>query len=207
MLPSPEGAPAPVADFFFSPADPSVFDRVQFSDSSYDPAEAGIGAASWDLGDGTTAIGASPSHRYPADGEYRARLTVTTADGRTASITRIVSVRTHDVAIVRLDVPRSAQVNETQRISVAVTSLRYPETVQVELFRNSGVEPIATLIQTQRASEAAPFDFVYTFTAEDATAGTVTFRAVATVVGVRDARPADNAAVAAPTEVGPPEAA
>jgi PKD repeat protein len=206
MLKRLDCGPAPVADFFCSPADPSTFDRVQFSDSSYDPAQAGIETASWDLGDSATAIGSSPSHGYAADGEYRVRLTVTTTDGRSASIARIVSVRTHDVAIVRLDVPRSAMEGETHVISVVVTSSRYPETVQVELFRNSEVTPIARLIQAQPAREAASFDFAYTFTGEDATAGTVTFKALATIVGARDAQPTDNAAFAPPTKILPPAA-
>jgi hypothetical protein len=42
----------PVADFVFSPGDPSVFDAVQFQDSSSDPAGAGIaaGVALWRRG-------------------------------------------------------------------------------------------------------------------------------------------------------------
>ena len=203
MQPSLDGHAAPVADFLFSPSDPSVLENVQFSDTSYDPADAGISAVTWELGDGTTAIGSSPTHRYAADGEYRARLSVTTTDGRTSSITRIVTVRTHDVAIVELDAPRFARTGETHPISVAVKSSRYPETVQVELFRNAGVEPLATLIHGLTARDVVSFGFAYTFAAEDASAAAVTFHAVATVVGARDARPADNVAVAKPTEVGP----
>ena len=57
------------------------------------------------------------------------------------------------------------------------------------------------LIQIQATQGALWFDFLYTFRAQDAAAGKVTFKAVATVLGGRDARLADNAAVAAPTEV------
>jgi len=203
MEPSLDGHAAPVADFLFSPSDPSALESVQFSDASYDPAEAGITAVAWDLGDGTTAIGSSPTHRYGADGEYRARLTAATADGRTSSITRIVTVRTHDVAIVKLNVPSSVRPGETHPISVAVRSARYPETVQVELFRNAEVEPLATLIQGLAANEVVSFGFAYPFTVADASAVTVTFHAVATVVGARDAHPGDNVAVAPPTRVGP----
>lgn len=39
------------------------------------------------------------------------------------------------------------------------------------------------------------------FTADDGAVGKVTFRAVATIVDARDALPADNQAIAAPTEV------
>jgi PKD repeat protein len=192
-----DGHAAPVADFLFTPGDPSSFENVQFNDSSFDPAEAGIATATWELGDGTIAIGSSPTHRYRADGEYRARLTVTTADGRTSSITRIVSVRTHDVAIVKLVVPQRARAGETHPISISVRNLRYPETVQVELFRNGDVEALATMIQGLAAKDIVSFGFAYTFMAKDAAAGTVGFRAIASVVGARDANPADNVARAA----------
>jgi hypothetical protein len=45
------------------------------------------------------------------------------------------------------------------------------------------------------------FDFQYTFTAADGDTGKVTFKAFATILGARDALPADNAAIAAPTTV------
>lgn len=196
MEPSLDGHAAPVADFLFLPSDPSALESVQFSDTSYDPMQAGITAVAWDLGDGATAIGSSPAHRYVADGEYRARLTVATADGRTSSITRIVSVRTHDIAIVSFDVPRCATPGETHPIAVSVRNLRYAETVQVELFRDGDLDPLATMIQGLAANDAVLFGFGYTFTAEDAAAGTMSFRAIATVVGARDANPGDNVASA-----------
>ena len=45
------------------------------------------------------------------------------------------------------------------------------------------------------------FTFSYTFRAEDQAAGKVTFKAVATISGARDALPADNEVVALPTRV------
>jgi len=45
------------------------------------------------------------------------------------------------------------------------------------------------------------FAFSYTFTADDARVGKVTFKAVANILGARDALPADNEAIAAPTKV------
>jgi hypothetical protein len=203
MLPCPQGAQPPVPDFRFSPEQPSVFDTIQLSDGSHDPEAVGIASATWDLGDGATAVGSSPVHRYRADGEYRVRLTVITVDGRIASITRIVSVRTRDVAIVSLETPRSAAAGRTCSISVWVVSLRSPETVQVEIFHNGDVQPIDRLIKPVAARKRCRFDFAYTFGELDAAAGEVTFKAVATIVGARDARPADNAAVAAATVIRP----
>jgi hypothetical protein len=45
------------------------------------------------------------------------------------------------------------------------------------------------------------FKFSYTFTSTDASLGKVTFKAVASLIGARDALPADNEAVALPTKV------
>jgi hypothetical protein len=57
------------------------------------------------------------------------------------------------------------------------------------------------MIQGLAAKDVVSFGFAYTFTAEDAAAAAVTFHAVATVVGARDAQPVDNVAVATPTRV------
>jgi hypothetical protein len=43
----------------------------------------------------------------------------------------------------------------------------------------------------------------YTFTSADAALGTLTFKAVATIIGAPDAIPADNTASAPPTRVMP----
>jgi hypothetical protein len=43
--------------------------------------------------------------------------------------------------------------------------------------------------------------FSYTFTPDDAIIGKVTFRAVAVILGGRDALPADNVAIGPPTKV------
>src|SRR5262249_33045885 len=111
-------APKPVAGFFYYPGDPSSFDTIQFVDQSYDPGQAGITAWRWDLGDGSSSATQSPTHRYLADGDYKVGLTVTTADGRTASTSQVVHVRTHDVTIAKLVVPQLAGGGQTRSISV-----------------------------------------------------------------------------------------
>src|SRR6266516_3542637 len=101
-------APDPVAQMYVNPGDPSAYDAIQFYDASYDPAGAGFSARTWDFGDGTTSTDQYTSHRYATDGDYTVHLTVTTSDGRTASTSQVVQVRTHDVAITKLTVPNSA---------------------------------------------------------------------------------------------------
>jgi Rib/alpha/Esp surface antigen-like repeat protein len=46
----------------------------------------------WDLGDGTTSTEANPRHTYASTGSYTARLTVTYADGETATVQTAVTV-------------------------------------------------------------------------------------------------------------------
>src|SRR5438094_768177 len=197
--------PPPVANFFFFPFDASVFDVVQFVDQSFDPGGVGFAPPAWTFGDGTTGTG-NPTHRFAADGDYSVHLTVTTLDGRTAVATQTVHVRTHDVAITRFATPNAASSGQTRRIVVSVNSKRYDETVEVQLFRSvpGGFQQFGSLTQSvpmNAKNGATEFAFSYTFTADDAQIGKVTFKAVAVISGARDALPADNEAIAPPTKV------
>ncbi len=202
-------APLPVASFYFSPYDPTVFDNVQFYGYySYDPTNIGIQYYGWNFGDGTsmTSTDCCPIHRYTKDGTYTVKLTVTTFDGRAASTSQVVAVKTHDVAITKFSVPQSASSGQTRQIVVGVNSRRYPETVQVDLYKSSlnGYQFVGTTIQSvpvRSANRTTDFNFSYTFTKDDAILGKVTFRAVAIISGVRDALPADNEAISLPTKV------
>jgi PKD repeat protein len=203
-----EVTPPPVANFGFSPFDPSVFDVVQFFDFSSDPGEVGVQSRVWDFGDGTTTTTTEccPSHQYAADGDYAVQLTVTTVDGRTASTSQTVLVRTHDVAITKFTVPKSASAGQTRSIVVGINSKRYPETVEVQLFKSipGGFQFVGSLSQSvpvRPSNRTTDFNFSYTFTDADAQVGKVTFKAVANIIGARDALPADNEAIAPPTKV------
>jgi PKD repeat protein len=196
--------PPPQASFFNSPYDPSSFDVVQFYDQSYDPGGVGIQTWAWRFGDGATSTVSNPTHRYAADGDYLVELTVTTVDGRTGSTSRILQVRTHDVAITRFQTPSSGSTGKTARITVDIRSNRNPETVQVQLFKSvpGGYQLVGTSTQTlPTRNKVTSVAFSYTFTADDAAIGKVTFKAVANIVNGRDALPADNEAIGPPTKV------
>ena len=196
--------PPPVASFFFFPGDPSIFDAIQFFDNSFDPGGVGIAGEVWHFGDGASANGCCPTHRYAADGSYTTQLTVTTPDGRTASTSQPVLVRTHDVAITRFQAPSSGMTGKTSRLSVDIRSNRYAETVQVQLFKSvpGGFQLVATSTQTlPTRNRVTSVLFSYTFAREDAIVGKVSFKAVASLLGGRDALPADNEAIAPPTKV------
>jgi PKD repeat protein len=199
-------APAPEPGFGFHPADPSSYDTVQFWYWSSDPGGADILSQEWRFGDGETSTEYFGVHRYAVDGDYPVQLTITTRDGRTASASRIVQVRTHDVAIVRFSAPQSASVSQTRQISVGVRNTRDPETVTVELLRSGpgGFQHVGELTQSvpvRPSNQTVPFNFSYTFTADEAAVGKVTFKAVANIQGTHDALPGDNEAIASPTRV------
>lgn len=193
--------------FYFSPGDPSIFDTIRFYDQSFDPAGLGIVSQSWSFGDGATASGCCPTHRYEVDGTYTLTLTVTTTDGRTASTSRDVIVRTHDVAVTTVLVPRSARAGDTHTITVTLTNRGYPERVRVQLLKSvagGGWRPVGSLtraVPVHGGGRATDFEFDHTFGPDDAQLGKVSFRGIAIVEGARDAVPRDNSFVSPPTEV------
>lgn len=199
-------APNPSAQFSYNPFDPSSIDTIQFFGNTFDPANVGISSWAWDFGDGATATAAFPQHSYAADGAYTVRLTVGTPDGRSDTVTQTVQVRTHDVAITKLNVPTSANAGQTRSITVGIANRRYPETVSVSLFRLSPSGPVQVGVLTQAVpvragNRTTDFAFSYTFTPDDARIGKVSFQAVATIGGARDAIPGDNQAQSLPTKV------
>lgn len=199
--------PPPVADFWPNPYDPSTYDSVYFSNWSYDPACYYCGmTAQWDFGDGTSSNEWSPSHHYAADGDYTVKLVVTTSDGRSASTSRLLQVRTIDIAIYRFSVPQSAKSGQTRSISVEVNNTTYPVQVEVQLYKSTiwGWQWVGSLQQyvpVRPSNRTTRFGFNYTFTMEDAQIGKVNFRAVAYVVEGRDALPMNNEVISLPTKV------
>ncbi|MFG2054463.1 PKD domain-containing protein [Micromonospora sp. NPDC048930] len=199
-------APDPEVDFSPPGWEPSIFDTVSFWPSIYDPAGLGIASVRWDFGDGTTTDDQYPRHRFNADGDYSVRLTAWTVDGRSASATQVVMVRTHDVSIVRLGVPSTARVGQSIGVTVNVQNTRYDETVEVRLYRNQpyGYQEVGIDTQpvpVQPAGKTVAFSFSYTVTAEDQAAGKITFRAVAALRPNRDALGADNELLSTPVRV------
>jgi hypothetical protein len=200
--------PPPNPAIGYYPSDPSSFDTIQFLDQSNDPGQVGFSSTSWEFGDGGSSAnpGCCPTHRYLADGEYTVKLTVTTTDGRTASTTRVVQVRTHDVAVAKMSVPQSASTGQTRSIVVGLSNKRYDETVRIDLYRSGagGFVQFASSTQSvpvRGGNKTSDFAFNYTFTSDDALLGKVTFKAVATIVTARDALPTDNEAISLPTKV------
>jgi PKD repeat protein len=201
-----ETAPPPVAVFDYAPFDPSTFDTIHFSDISYDPGYVNFESFTWDFGDGTVSTEKNPDHKYAKDGDYTVQHSVITFDGRTASTSQVVHVKTRDVAITKLSAPQSASAGQTRTITVSVSSKAYAETVQVDLYSSGPggfvlVKSITQTVPAYNANRTVAYNFSYTFTSSDASIGKVTFYAVATIIGGRDIYPADNEAYSIPTRV------
>jgi PKD repeat protein len=201
--------PVPIVDFSYYPSYPSSFDVIQFYDNSTDPGQVGIGSRSWDFGDGSRDTTRAPQHRYAADGSYTVTLIATTYDGRTGSASQTVNVKTHDVAITKFQTPNSGSVGQTRHVLVGIRNTRYPETVEVRLYKSvpggyQGFQQIGFLDQfvpVRASNRTTDFDFSYTFSGDDAVIGKVSFEAFADILNANDALPADNQAISLPTKV------
>lgn len=193
-----EAAPAPEVsinyDYYYNP---STLDTLTLYSYVYNLFNETVAQWAWDLGDDSTATEATVQHSYAADGDYPVTLSIVTTSGRTATTTRVISVRTHDVAIKKLARPASARVGQTRKVVVSVSNSRYPENVRVELYKSvpGGFAYVGFLRQYVNAKpkgQVTDFYLGYTFTPEDAQVGKVLFKAIAEIDGQRDAFPADN---------------
>jgi hypothetical protein len=193
--------PPPQAGFGFFPDEPNSVEPVEFFDQTFDSGNSDWNDA-WTFGDGSTSDLFNPKHLYAADGDYVVGLDVTTFDGRTGSTQQTISVRTHDVAIVGVSAPKSARSGQTKPIAVSVIDRRYPETVEVRLYRvDGGGQTLIgdTFLDLTVGTRATTTSFPYTFTPDDATSGQVTFLATIDIFGHTDALPADNSREAVTT--------
>lgn len=201
--------PPPVADFGWGPQNANTFTAIWFTDTSIDPGRVGFNPARWTFGDGSSADGSIVSHTYGRDGDYTVSMTATTQDGRSATTSGVVAVRTHDIGIAKFSVPTTASSGQTRTITVGVSNHRYSEVGVVSVWK--GAFPNQQLvgqlegvtIPVQPAGRTTNFTFRYTFTAEDVAAGKVTFGAAVGIwiAGIPDAYPADNTIIATPTRI------
>jgi hypothetical protein len=206
-----EGEPlVPLDGFWNDPADPSIYDFITFGLYGYAPYD---WVCEWRFGDGTTDNNCFVDHskRYQADGDYFVSVDVRIpGEAEVYTTSRVLSIRTHDVAITRLAVPQSARAGQTRQLEVGVRNNLYPERVRVELYKSTPTgyesQPFGTLEQyvpPRAQNRTTTFTFNYTFTAEDARSGKISFKAVATLLDSCDALIADNLAISLPTRVTP----
>lgn len=85
---------SPIADFTYSPANPTDLDIIQFTDSSSDP-DGTISSYEWDFeNDGIIdSTSRNPTYSYPDDGNYTCVLSVTDNNGATDSYSEEIMVQ------------------------------------------------------------------------------------------------------------------
>jgi len=200
-----EVTPWPVTDFWNDPAEPSIFDWTTFGLYGYAPEN---WTCVWNFGNGITydQCFAYQAARYEQDGDYTVSVQVTDEAGQVSSASRTISVRTHEIAITSVAVPQSARAGQTRQIVVYVRNSRYTENVMLDLWKSTasgytGVGSLTQFVPVRSANRTTAFKFSYTFTAEDARTGKVTFKAIATLLDHRDALPADNEVITLPIRV------
>lgn len=81
----------PNADIDYSPTNPGVGEQVSFSGGNTTD-DGSIATYSWNLGDGTTAVGENVTHTYSSGGDFTVTLTVTDNLGATDTESLSVSV-------------------------------------------------------------------------------------------------------------------
>jgi hypothetical protein len=80
------------------PAEAQVGSAVAFSQDASDPR--GLGAQTWDFGDGSGASGAAVSHIYGAPGTYTVKATAADTGGNVAEVTRQITIKPVPAAVV-----------------------------------------------------------------------------------------------------------
>ncbi len=89
---------SPSAAFVWSPAKPLVAALVSFDASGSSDPDGTLASYAWDFGDLAIGIGKTATHSYGSFGSYVVTLTVTDADGFTASVSHTVKIYAQPVA-------------------------------------------------------------------------------------------------------------
>jgi hypothetical protein len=202
-----ESVPPPDPGWDFAPGDPSRLDTITFR-HGFGYWYPTITSYAWNFGDGTTTTSSENAvdHRFATDGDYTVSLTVTQRGGDTASQTHVVRVRTHDVGIRWSSVTARGRLGRSTPIQVGVGNTRYAETVRVDFYKLTPggsvfLGSVTKPVPVMNTKKTVAFFYDYAFTNDDLVVGKVSFQAVATIEGARDAFGGDNTVTTSPTSV------
>ena len=205
------GRTPPVAGFGWAPADASTHDTIRFYDYSYDPGHQGIATRRWEFGDGTLSDEAQPEHRYGADGEYDVTLTTWTVDGRSCTYVQALRVRTRHVSITSFTTPHRCTRGQRADVTIGITSAQLDEIVDVVLLKRRAERDPSSAEQLSRSTVIVRggcrgaetlVTIPVTFSADDATSGSVTLEARISILAARDPAPSGHSAVALVQVIG-----
>jgi parallel beta-helix repeat protein len=107
----------PIADFTYSPTNPTIYDTVNFTDSSTDD-DGTVAVWKWGFGDGTNSTLQHPRHKYAVAGVYTVTLKVADDRGESTLTSKAVSVRKIGTSVM-IDAP--SEVNRGQLFTVVVS--------------------------------------------------------------------------------------
>jgi len=85
------GNQKPKADFSYTPTNPTIEDKVYFTDKSTD-VDGYITSWSWDFGDGDSSSERNPNHQYINTGTYKVKLTVEDNEGSVSEIIKEIII-------------------------------------------------------------------------------------------------------------------
>lgn len=111
-------APAPVADFTYSPASPQAGQTVIFTDASTGSPT----SWSWNFGDGGTSTASSPSHTYTVSGVFTVSLTATNAGGWDTMTKTIVVAAAPSAPVITYFGANPSSVSSGQQTTLTWTS-------------------------------------------------------------------------------------
>jgi PKD repeat protein len=121
VLVSQAGNLPPEASFTYSCTDLAC----EFDGSGSTDPDGSVVSYAWDLGDGTSATGPSPSHTYAAAGTYPVILTVTDNEGATGADSQAVSAGGSPAATMFVqDISLSGKAAGPNRTATAVVTIR-----------------------------------------------------------------------------------
>ncbi|MEW6069373.1 MAG: NosD domain-containing protein [Candidatus Thermoplasmatota archaeon] len=90
----------PIANFSYSPVNPTTNDIIQFNDASIDT-DGYIVTWYWDFGDGNNSTSQNPTHQYTVAGNYNVTLTVQDNKSAMTSFSCIIAVRpSHPIVLL-----------------------------------------------------------------------------------------------------------
>ncbi|MCX6666611.1 MAG: DUF2341 domain-containing protein, partial [Euryarchaeota archaeon] len=92
----------PIANFNYTPQNPTTLDIISFTDISNDP-DGTIVSWDWDFGNGNPSALQNPTHQYSIAETYSVTLTVSDDDGATDSITKQITITDDLIACWHFD--------------------------------------------------------------------------------------------------------
>ena len=112
----------PIANFTYSPLQPTTSDTVQFTDASTD-SDGTVVSWSWTFGDGNTTALRNPTHKYASKGTYLVTLNVTDDDGATSEINKQIQINNTPPIANFSFIPKYPTVNDTVQFNDSSTDL------------------------------------------------------------------------------------